>query len=88
MFCIRGRYVQPSGIGWGTKDGGVTHNARMAVLFDTEADAWTYLAGTGLLGSDEEGDYAWVEPWDEAAAMADSARQLEVQDRYRLTGLG
>ena len=60
-FVARATYVQPDGVGWVTKDGRVTSCEKQAQIYDYEADAWLHLTATGLLGSDEKGDWAWVE---------------------------
>ena len=61
MYVIKAKYVQPNGLGWATKDGGMSNLYRLACKFDTEADAWTYLMSTDLYGRDEDGEWAWVE---------------------------
>lgn len=61
MFVARCKTVQPDAVGWVTKDGRVTSRMCDAHRYASEADAWLHLAGTGLLGSDENGDWCWVE---------------------------
>lgn len=43
-------------------DGSCSQDARRAMRYDSEADAWLHATSTGNIGSDKEGDWCWVEP--------------------------
>ena len=60
-YVMRCKTVQPDGVGWVTNEGRVTSNPRYACKYDTEADAWIHADNSGLIGSDERGDWCWVE---------------------------
>lgn len=59
---IVGYGVEVKGVGWMTKDGAVSDDRRLAWVYASEAEAWEHLCASGQMGSDEEGEYAWVEP--------------------------
>ncbi len=52
----------PDSVGWMTPDGGASHSPELIQTYASEADAWLHAAASGNIGSDEAGDYCWVEP--------------------------
>lgn len=45
-----------------TKEGRASRDARSGATFDSEDEAWFYMALAGVMGDDENGEWAWVEP--------------------------
>ena len=46
---------------WVTREGHISRNQRMAMLYASEADAWAHLVAANLLDSDERGEWCRVE---------------------------
>lgn len=67
MFIIRaGGYSYSEGresrtIGYLTKYNQVSIDPSDAIVFKSEAEAWDYALASGIMGSDESGEWAWVE---------------------------
>lgn len=56
-FVVRCRYVQPEGVGYLDCNSACTRDARDAIRFDVEAEAWDFARASGELVPQD----AWVE---------------------------
>lgn len=55
-------------VGYVSNDGKTYRDRSYAMIYDSEAAAWSHLAGADLIGRDEDGDWCWVEEADAVPA--------------------